>query len=96
MSAEVAERIRLRLSEAFAPDEIEVRDDSALHAGHAGARSGGGHYGLRIVASAFAGHGTVARHRMIYEALGDMMKKDIHALAIKAMTADEATQATHP
>jgi len=96
MSTDVAERIRRRLSETLAPDEIEIRDDSALHAGHAGARSGGGHYSLRIVAGIFAGHGTIARHRMIYEALGDMMKKEIHALAIKAMTADEATQATHP
>nr|WP_286206761.1 BolA family protein [Thauera linaloolentis] len=84
------------MSQAFSPDEIEVRDDSALHTGHAGARDGGGHYALRIVAGAFAGHGTVARHRMIYQALGDMMRKEIHALAIKATTAEEATQATHP
>ena len=95
MSAEVAEKIRSCLSESFSPDEIEVRDDSALHAGHAGARDGGGHYSLHIVASAFAGHGTLARHRMIYQTLGDMMKKEIHALAIKAVTAAEATQATH-
>lgn len=92
MSAQVAEQIRSRLVEAFAPVEIDIRDDSALHAGHAGAREGGGHYSLRIVAAAFAGQGTVARHRMIYQALGDMMRKDIHALAIKANTAEEATK----
>jgi len=92
VSAAVAARIRSLLVETYSPAEIEVRDDSALHAGHAGARDGGGHYSLRIVADAFAGHGTVARHRMIYQALGDMMKKEIHALAIKAMTAEEATK----
>jgi BolA protein len=92
MSQAIAERIHSCLVEAFAPDQIEVRDDSALHAGHAGARDGGGHYSLRIIAPAFAGRNTVARHRMIYQALGDLMIRDIHALAIKANTAAEATK----
>ncbi len=92
MSEIIAERIRTCLVEAFAPTEIEVHDDSAMHAGHAGARDGGGHYSLSIVATAFAGRNTVARHRMIYQALSDMMKRDIHALAIKANTAEEATK----
>lgn len=91
MTQAVVSRIHERLVDAFQPELIEIHDDSALHAGHAGAREGGGHYRLRIVSSAFAGKGTVARHRMIYQALGDMMKKDIHALAIKANTAEEAT-----
>ncbi|HRA80520.1 MAG TPA: BolA family protein [Thauera sp.] len=92
MSATTAERIRVCLVDAFSPHEIEIRDDSALHAGHAGARDGGGHYSVRIVAGAFAGKGTVARHRMIYQALGDMMKRDVHALAIQAISAEEATK----
>ena len=91
MTHAVVSRIHERLVDAFESALIEIHDDSALHAGHAGARDGGGHYRLRIVSSAFAGHGTVARHRMIYQALGDMMKRDIHALAIKANTAEEAT-----
>ncbi|WP_408003425.1 BolA family protein [Pseudothauera rhizosphaerae] len=86
----VVERIRSRLQETLAPSFIDVGDDSALHAGHAGARSGGGHYRLEIVAEAFAGKNTVARHRMIYAALGEMMGGDIHALAIRARTAAEA------
>lgn len=75
---------------ALSPQTIEVRDDSALHAGHAGARSGGGHFQLTIVSDVFKGQPTLARHRMVYEALGDMMKNRIHALAIQALTADEA------
>lgn len=79
---------------ALHPIEIEIGDDSALHAGHAGARSGGGHYNLHIVSAAFEGKNTVARHRLIYAALGEMMKGEIHALAIRAQTAEEAKQPT--
>ncbi|MDO8413037.1 MAG: BolA family protein, partial [Gallionellaceae bacterium] len=68
------------------PTQIEIIDDSHKHAGHAGARAGGGHYGLRIVSAQFAGKPTLARHRMVYSALGDMMKHDIHALNIAAST----------
>lgn len=89
----VADRIRNRLA-ALQPALIEIGDDSALHAGHAGARSGGGHYSLHIVSAAFEGKNTVARHRMIYAALGEMMKGEIHALAIRAQTAEEANQPT--
>lgn len=92
----VAEQIEACLRSAFHPDALELRDDSALHARHPGARSGGGHYHLSITAEAFGGKSTVQRHRMIYQALGELMKHDIHALAIKAITAAEATQATHP
>ncbi len=86
----VIETMRERLQAALQPESIEIGDDSALHAGHAGARSGGGHYRLEIVSAAFAGKNTVARHRMIYDALGEMMRGQIHALAIRARTADEA------
>jgi BolA protein len=70
------------------PELIELIDDSHLHAGHTGAREGGGHYRLRIVSGEFTGKSTVARHRMIYSALGDMMKHEIHALNITAVTPD--------
>lgn len=83
-----AELIRERLA-ALSPSRIEIIDDSALHAGHAGARSGGGHFRLTIVASAFAGHATMARHRMIHQALGELMHGPIHALSIQARTPDE-------
>lgn len=81
-------RIRERLA-ALQPLQLELHDDSHLHAGHAGARDGGGHYRLRIVSAQFAGKNTLARHRMIYCALGDMMKHEIHALNITANTPEE-------
>lgn len=71
------------------PSHLEIMDESHLHAGHEGARSGGGHYTLDIVSTQFAGKATLARHRMIYSALGEMMKHDIHALNIKAYTPQE-------
>lgn len=74
---------------ALQPTQIEITDDSHKHAGHAGARDGGGHYQLRIVSALFAGKPTLARHRMIYSALGEMMKHDIHALHITACTPEE-------
>ncbi len=89
MSAPDEMRARLK---TLSPQRVEIHDDSALHAGHAGARSGGGHFRLTIVSDAFTGIRTIARHRMVYEALGDMMKTRIHALAIQAMTAAEAEQ----
>lgn len=77
------------LLDGLQPMRIEIVDDSHLHAGHAGARDGGGHYRLTIVSPQFVGKSTVARHRMIYLALEDMMKRDIHALNITAVTPDE-------
>lgn len=74
---------------ALDPQRLDIADDSAKHAGHAGAREGGGHYRLTIVSARFAGCGTVQRHRLIYEALGTMMRREIHALSIKALTPDE-------
>jgi BolA family transcriptional regulator, general stress-responsive regulator len=92
LQASPAERLALieaRITAALAPvDSITVRDDSALHAGHAGAREGG-HYAVTIVAGAFAGKARVARHRMVYDALADAMQRGIHALAITAYTPEE-------
>ncbi|PCE28628.1 BolA family transcriptional regulator [Paraburkholderia acidicola] len=92
LNADAAERIALieaRLGAALAPVvSLEVRDDSAQHAGHAGA-SAGGHYSVTIVAAAFAGRARVARHRMVYDALADAMQRGIHALAITAYTPEE-------
>ena len=78
---------------ALEPVQMEVIDDSHKHAGHEGARSGGGHYTLNIVSTHFDGKPTLARHRMIYSALGEMMKHDIHALNIQAATPQELKQA---
>ena len=88
MSAATIDRLHERLA-SLQPIEIEIEDESHRHAGHAGASEGGGHYKLRIVSAAFAGKGTVARHRMIYEAAGDLMRGPVHALAIRALTPDE-------
>ncbi len=71
------------------PLRLEVIDDSALHAGHAGAREGG-HYRLLIVSTGFAGKSTLQRHRLIYDALGELMRSRIHALSIRSLTPEEA------
>jgi BolA family transcriptional regulator, general stress-responsive regulator len=76
--------IREALQRAFSPTALEVRDDSQRHAGHAGARDGRGHFDVEIVSDAFAGMSTLARHRAVYAALGDLMATDIHALSIQA------------
>lgn len=81
-------QIRERLA-ALQPDSIDIGDDSALHAGHAGAASGGGHYTLRIVSARFAGQSRVARHRLVYDALGSLMQHQIHALALHALAPEE-------
>jgi BolA protein len=71
------------------PVQLELIDDSAQHAGHAGARSGGGHYRLLIVSAEFSGKSTLARHRLIYDALGELMRSKIHALSIQSLTPEE-------
>jgi BolA family transcriptional regulator, general stress-responsive regulator len=81
-------RLRERLQTSFAPSELQIEDESHLHAGHAGAADGHGHFRVRIVAEAFRGVPTVARHRLVYAAVGDLMKTDIHALAIEALSPD--------
>jgi BolA protein len=80
--------IERRLREQLAPSLLQLRDDSASHAGHAGAREGG-HYELRIVSARFTGLSRVARHRLVYDSLADLMQRGIHALAIDARTPDE-------
>ncbi|MDH0864312.1 BolA family transcriptional regulator [Mitsuaria sp. GD03876] len=80
--------IEARLQAALEPVSLRLRDDSAHHAGHAGAREGG-HYYLEIVSPRFAGLPRVARHRLVYDALADLMQKGIHALAIDARAPDE-------
>ncbi len=71
------------------PLRLHIDDESAAHRGHAGAAGGGGHFRLTLVSAAFAGKNTVARHRLVYDALGDMMRGPIHALAINALTPDQ-------
>lgn len=91
MTAERCETIDARLRTAFAPTELLVKDQSHLHAGHAGARDGKGHFDVTIVSDAFTGLNRLARHRLVYEALGDYMQSDIHALRINAFTPSERT-----
>jgi BolA protein len=91
----VAHSIEEKLA-ALQPSRLELADDSALHAGHAGAKDGGGHYRLVIVSQQFSGKSTVTRHRMIYAALGPMMQRQIHALAIRAYAPGEAETLSQP
>ena len=86
----VAQEMRRRLG-ALAPLRMELVDESAKHAGHAGAAPGGNtHWNLTIVSAAFSGKPTVVRHRMIYQALGELMQNPIHALAIRARSPEES------
>lgn len=82
------ERMRERLVPLI-PKNLEIYDESAVHAGHEGAKSGGGHYQMTIVSEQFKDRSTLARHRMIYAALADLMQKEIHALSIRAFTPEE-------
>jgi BolA protein len=91
VTAARVEAIRARLA-VLAPAELDVTDESHLHAGHAGARDGRGHFRVRIVSERFAGLPRIARHRLVYDAVGGLMQTDIHALAVTALTAAEAAQ----
>ena len=84
------ERIRTLLTDALTPQSLEVADDSHKHAGHAGARAGQGHFSVDVVSTAFAGKLPLARHRLVYAALDEMMQADIHALSIRARTPEES------
>ncbi len=79
------ERLRQRLVARFAPLQLSIEDESHHHAGHAGAAGGHSHYRVHIIAEAFRGLSPVARHRLVYAAVGDMMRTDIHALVIEAL-----------
>jgi BolA protein len=85
---DLAATIRQRLA-GLQPVSLELEDESARHAGHEGAKSGGGHFRLTIVAPGFSGRPTRERHRMVYAALGELMGREIHALAINARAPDE-------
>jgi BolA protein len=80
-----AERLRQKLVARFAPLQLSIEDESHHHAGHAGAAGGQSHFRVRIVAEAFRGMSPVARHRLVYSAVDDLLKTDIHALAIEAL-----------
>lgn len=86
--------IRNALQTAFRPQSLVVEDDSARHAGHAGARDGRGHFNVEVVSDAFAGLNPIQRHRAVYAAVGELMTTDIHALSIRARTPQEALDAT--
>ena len=81
--------IRERLTAALSPESVDIVDESHKHAGHEGAKGGGGHFMVTIVADAFKGKKPLERHRMVYAALGDAMQTEIHALSIKAYSTDE-------
>ena len=86
------DRIRARLS-ALEPVAIELRDDSAAHVGHVGAASGSGHYQLRLISARFTGESKIARHRLVYDLLSDLMQREIHALAMNLLAPDEVERA---
>ncbi len=82
-------KIRERLERTLAPLVLHIEDESALHAGHEGAKSGGGHYRVRLVSAKFAGLARVARHRLVYDALHDLLKREVHALSLVLLAPDE-------
>jgi len=86
----VAETIAKKLTDRFAPARLDIVDDSARHAGHAGARPGGEtHFTVTVVSAAFAGLGRVARQRLVYETLAAELMGGVHALALRTLTPDE-------
>lgn len=90
MSVERTEMIRERLTHSLQPVALEIIDESAKHAGHAGAASGGGHFIVNIVAAAFNDKTPIQRHRLVYAAVDDIMHREIHALSIQAKTPEES------
>ena len=89
MSNERIARIRQAIEQQLAPASLDIVDDSAAHAGHAGAREGG-HFRVTLVADAFRGHSSIERHRLVYAAVAPLMGSDIHALNIVARTPEES------
>ena len=94
MSEARVRRIETALRVALAPLHLEVEDESHRHRGHAGAADGRGHFRVHVVSRRFAGCSRLARHRMVYDALGDQMQTDIHALAVHAHTPEEWDRAS--
>ncbi len=91
MSGDRGERLESRLRAALAPVELEIVDDSHRHAGHAGAADSRGHFSVLVVSERFRGLPMLRRHRLVYEAAGDLMTTDIHALSIQAFAPGEDT-----
>ena len=89
VSKKRAEMVRERLYQDLGAEFVEVDDQSHLHAGHPGAAAGGSHFEVVVVSKAFEGLATLARHRLVYEAMGDAMTQDIHALSIKTYAPGE-------
>ena len=89
MTEDRAAMIRAELEARFSPDEILVKDQSHLHAGHEGAKDGRGHFDVIIVSADFEGQNRIQRHRMVYDALTELLATDIHALRIRALTPAE-------
>jgi len=89
VSKKRAEMVRERLIQDLGAEFVEVDDQSHLHAGHSGAAAGGSHFEVVVVSKAFEGLATLARHRLVYQAMGDAMAQEIHALSIKAYAPDE-------
>lgn len=85
------EKIRAAIEAALHPVQLDIVDQSHRHAGHAGARDGRGHFDVLIVSDTFKGKLPLARHRMVFAAVGNLMETDIHALSIKALSTDENT-----
>ncbi len=81
--------ITVRLEETFSPESLQVDDESHLHAGHEGAKDGRGHFRVLVISDKFRGQSAIKRHRMVYQAMGELMQTDIHALTIEAFTPDE-------
>jgi BolA family transcriptional regulator, general stress-responsive regulator len=88
MSSNLVEQLRLALQSELTPSSLEIIDDSAKHAGHAGAREGG-HFRVVVVAAAFTGLSQLARHRLVYAAVAPLMGQGVHALSIIARTIEE-------
>ncbi len=89
MSIDRLENIRQRLVNGLTPTSVTVEDESEQHVGHEGAKSGGGHFRIYLVSPRFAGLPRIARHRLVYDLVADLMQTQIHALAITALTPEE-------
>ena len=95
MTEQRAEMITELLNDAFSPDELQVKDQSHLHSGHEGAKEGKGHFEVTIVSERFNGVSRIARHRLVYDALGAYMDSDIHALKINSYSPSERQSFSH-
>jgi len=93
LSATRSAKLEARLRAALDPSDLEIIDDGHRHAGHAGAADGRGHFTVIVVSERFRGLPVIRRHRLVYEAVGDLMATDVHALSIQALAPGESTHA---